>query len=158
MDKSMNVGTDHTLGPDANPPADKPRARPHAPATFGALIGSLWRDTSELAAQQAELAKAEATDKISQLAMGAGAIAASGAIMLAGFIVLLLSAVNALIPLFDPEYTAWLSPLIVGGIVVAVGYAMFASGRKAMSAQYLKPSRTIESMRRNTEMVKEHTK
>lgn len=154
MDKSMNTGADQ----DMNPQIGKPHARSYANATMGELIGALWRDTSDLAAQQAELAKAEASDKITHLVLGAGAIAASGAVILAGFIVLLLAAVNALIPFLDPNYTAWLSPLIVGAVVIVVGYIMFMSGRKAMSAQYLKPSRTIETMRRNTEMVKEHTK
>lgn len=158
MDKSMNLGAEEGRESGLHSNASSARIGAQAPVSLGALLSALWRDTSDLVTQQADLAKAEASEKVKQLGVGVGAIAASGAVILAGFIILLLSAVNALAPYLDPEHTAWLAPLIIGGVVVAVGFIMFVAGRNAMKAQYLKPSRTIETMRRNTEMVKEHAK
>lgn len=158
MNNAIDPADEKVRRPEVTPHAAKARADSdvHSPPSLGGLLSSLWRDTTDLLAQQAELAKAEASDKIRQLGQSVTAIAASGAVMLAGFIILLLSAVNALAMYLDPEYAAWLAPLIVGAVVVAIGYAMLAAGRKAMEAQHLKPSRSIEAMRSNTHMVKEH--
>lgn len=156
MGKSINPGAGMAPEPGLSPRVGK--ARSDAQTSIGGLLSALWRDTSDLASQQAELAKAEAWEKLKQIGLGVGAIAVSGAVLLAGFIILLLSAVNALAPNLDPEHAAWLAPLIIGAVVAAFGFIMFVSGRKALEAQYLKPSRTIESMRRNTEMVKEHVR
>ncbi|MGB7988102.1 MAG: phage holin family protein [Candidatus Methylophosphatis roskildensis] len=128
----------------------------HAPDSIASLFSQLWRNTTELVSQQAELAKAEASEKVTQLALGAGAIAAGGAVVFAGFIILLMSAVNALAPHLPAQHAAWLAPLIVGVVIIVVGFIMFGAGKKALEAHNLKPSRSVEAMRRNTEMVKEH--
>lgn len=126
------------------------------PGALAALFSDLWRDTTTLVQQQTDLAKAEASEKLNQMALAIGAIAAAGAVVFAGFIILLMSAVNALAPHLPPQYAPWLAPLIVGLVIIVVGYIMFASGRKALEAQNLKPERSVESMRRTTAMVKEH--
>ena len=106
--------------------------------------------------EEAELAKAEISEKVSQLGSGVAAIAAGGAILFAGFIVLLFAAVNALAMFLPPEHAAWLAPLIVGLLVMIVGYIALSKGRKEMKAESLKPSRTMDSLRRDTELVKGH--
>ena len=78
------------------------------------LFGDLWRQTTTLVHQEAALAKAELSEKIGHMALGIGGIAAGGAVIFAGFIILLSSAVNALAPYLPPNMAAWLSPLIVG--------------------------------------------
>ena len=120
------------------------------------LFSDLFRETSTLVHEEAELAKAEISEKVSQLGSGVAAIAAGGAILFAGFIVLLFAAVNALAMFLPPEHAAWLAPLIVGLLVMIVGYIALSKGRKEMKAESLKPSRTMESLRRDTELVKGH--
>ena len=120
------------------------------------LFSDLFRETSTLVHEEAQLAKAEISEKVSQLGTGVAAIAAGGAILFAGFIVLLFAAVNALAMLLPPDHAAWLAPLIIGLVVMIVGYIALAKGRREFTAESLKPSRTMESLRRDTQLVKEH--
>lgn len=120
------------------------------------LFSDLFRETSTLVHEEAQLAKAEISEKVSQLGTGVAAIAAGGAILFAGFIVLLFAAVNALAMFLPPEHAAWLAPLIIGLVVIIAGYIALASGRKELKAQSFKPERTMESLRRDTELVKGH--
>jgi uncharacterized membrane protein YqjE len=120
------------------------------------LFSDLFRETSTLVHEEAQLAKAEISEKVSQLGTGVAAIAAGGAIMFAGFIVMLFAAVNALAMFLPPDHAAWLAPLIIGLIVMIVGYIALSKGRKEFKAESLKPSRTMESLRRDTELVKGH--
>ncbi|MGH8669795.1 MAG: phage holin family protein [Burkholderiales bacterium] len=124
--------------------------------SLAGLFSDLFRETSTLVHEEAQLAKAEIAEKVSQLGTGAAAIAAGGAILFAGFIVLLFAAVNALALFLPPEHAAWLAPLIIGLIVMIAGYIALSKGRRELKAESLKPSRTMESLRRDTELVKGH--
>ena len=134
-------------------------ANPNAQSQGRSLIGlfsDLFRETSTLVHEEAQLAKTEIAEKVSRLGSGAVALAAAGAILLAGFIVLLFAAVNALALFLPPQHAAWLAPLIIGLIVMIAGYVALAKGRREFKAESLKPSRTMESLRRDTQLVKEH--
>jgi len=52
----------------------------------------------------------------------------------------------------------WLAPLIVGVIVMIVGYVLLSRGRKQLDAESLAPERTIESLQRDARLAKEHAK
>jgi xanthine/uracil permease len=122
------------------------------------LFGDLWRETQTLVHQEAQLAKAELSEKVSQIATGAGEIAAGGAVLFAGFIVLLFAAVGALELMLATEHAVWLAPLIVGLVVMIVGYVLLARGRKQMTPESLVPERTVESLQRDATLAKEHAK
>lgn len=136
----------------AAPAPDRRPARP----SLGSLFSDLWRQTTTLVQEEAELAKAEVSDKVSQAASGAGTMAAGGAVLYAGFLALLVAAANALMFVLPAEHALWLSPLIVGVVVMAVGFAIYASGRSDLKARNLRPSRTMQSLRRDGQLVKEH--
>ena len=121
-----------------------------------ALFSDLFRETSTLVRQEAELAKAEMSEKVSEVGKGIAAIAVGGAIIFAGFIVLLFAASNGLAMFLPEEHAMWLAPLIVGLAVIVLGFIALAMGRHELSASNLQPSRTMESLRRDTELVKEH--
>lgn len=122
------------------------------------LFSDLWRQTSRLARAEAELAKAEISEKVSEVGTGIGTIAAGGAVLFAGFLVLLLAAVGGLQLWMQTEHDVWLAPLIVGLVVAIAGYVALARGRKELRASNLAPRRTLESMRRDAQFVKEHVK
>lgn len=122
------------------------------------LFSDLWRETTTLVHEEAELAKAELSEKVSQVTTGAGEIAAGGAILFAGFIVLLFAAVGALELMMPTEHSIWLAPLIVGLVVMIVGYIALARGKKQMKAESLAPERTMESLKRDARLAKEHVK
>ncbi len=123
-----------------------------------ALFSDLWRETSALVHNEAELAKAEMSEKVSQVGTGVAAIAIGGAIVFAGFIVLLLAAVNGLALMLPPEHAGWLAPLIVGLAVILIGFVALGTGRHELKASNLTPERTMHSLRRDSELVKEHVR
>jgi hypothetical protein len=133
------------------------RAHPEGRSLLS-LFSDLWRETTTLVHEEAELAKAELSEKVSQITTGAGEIAAGGAILFAGFIVLLFAAVGALELMLPTEHSIWLAPLIVGLVVMIIGYIALSRGKKQMQAESLAPQRTMESLKRDARLAKEHVK
>jgi X-X-X-Leu-X-X-Gly heptad repeat protein len=121
-----------------------------------ALFSDLWRETATLVHEEAELAKAELSEKTSQLAAGIGEIATGGAIIFAGFIVLLFAVAGALEQVLPEPHADWLAPLIVGVLVIVIGFIALARGRANMKTSSLAPERTMESLRRDANLAKEH--
>lgn len=124
--------------------------------SLGGLFSDLWRDTWALVQEEVELARAETAEKVSQVGSSLAVIAIAGAILFAGCLVLLFAATAGLARALPPEHAAWLSPLIVGGVVVVIGFAALVGARRSLAANRLKPARTIASLRRDRDMVKEH--
>jgi hypothetical protein len=122
------------------------------------LFSDLWRETTTLVHEEAELAKAELSEKVSQVTTGAGEIAAGGAILFAGFIVLLFAAVGALELMLPTEHAIWIAPFIVGLVVMVIGTIALRRGKKQMQAESLAPRRTMESLKRDARLAKEHVK
>jgi xanthine/uracil permease len=135
------------------PEQDYARNRP-----LTGLFADLWRETQTLVHQEAQLAKAELSEKVSEVTTGAGEMAAGGAILFAGFIVLLFAAVGALQLMLPTEHAIWLAPLIVGLVVMVVGYIALSRGRSHMKAGNLAPERTLQSLQRDARLAKEHVK
>lgn len=124
--------------------------------SLSALFSDLWRESATLVHDEAELAKAELSDKVSKMTAGIGEIATGGAVLFAGFIVLLFSAVAALERALPEEHADWLAPLIVGLAVMVIGFIALARGRENLKAESLTPDRTMESLRRDADLAKEH--
>lgn len=150
--RRIGAGAPDLDAPNYDARFDDTRRAPTLPSLFSDLL----RQATRLVQQEAALAKAEMSEKINHLGLGIGGIAAGGAVIFAGFIILLSSAVNALAPYLPPKMAAWLSPLIVGLVIIIIGYIIYASGKKALDASNLKPSRTVESLQQDGQMVKEH--
>ena len=141
---------------DSSRDAGRERAQLADNRSLIALFSDLFRETSTLVHQEAQLAKAEVSQKVSDLGKGIAAIAVGGAIAFAGFIVLLIAASNGLAMMLPEEHANWLAPLIVGLAVIVLGFIALAMGKHELSASNLQPSRTLDSLRRDTDLVKEH--
>ncbi|HEX6003335.1 MAG TPA: phage holin family protein [Burkholderiales bacterium] len=124
--------------------------------TLVGLFSDLWRETSTLFRAEAELAKAEVSEKVSQVQTAIIALAAGGVILLAALLVLLDAAVNGLAQVLPPEQAPWLAPLIIGVIVAIIGFIALAKGRRDLQARNLTPARTMQSLRRDAELTREH--
>jgi hypothetical protein len=123
-----------------------------------ALLSQLMRDSTDLVRQEIALAKAEAAEKVSQTTTAIVALAIGGAVAFAGFLVLLDAAVYALAELVGPWTEDWpaMPSLIVGLVVAILGIVLVARGARSLSAGSLAPRRTVEQLRRDGELVKEH--
>jgi len=143
-------------GQHVPPDPDARSTRSGEAESITGLFSELWRNSTALVQEEVELAKAEVSEKATRAAVSAGAIAIGGAVLFAGFIVLLLAAVNALAPLLPSDIAEWLAPAIVGLVVVVIGFIMVSGGIKAFDMKKLAPRRTMDSLRHDRNMVKEH--
>ena len=122
--------------------------------SIGELFAELANETSTLVRQEVQLAKTELTQKVTSAGRDAGMLGAGGALAYAGLLVLLAAVViglGELIPL-------WLSALIVGLIVVGVGYALIQRGLTGLKHLDPAPRETIQTIKEDVDMVKEQTR
>ncbi|WP_447555414.1 phage holin family protein [Vreelandella sp. EE22] len=125
-------------------------------SSVGSLLTTLTREVTDLVRNEAELAKAEVSEKTHQVMTGIAAIAIAGAVIFAGFLVLLASAVALLNEILPPNMTPWLSAAIVGVVVAVIGMIMLNVGLKKIQARNLMPTRTLHSLQQDKALAKEH--
>jgi hypothetical protein len=132
----------------------------HSPASrpLASLFADLARDASRLVSKEAELAKAEVSENTSKAISGVVFIVVSAAVLLAGLVILLESAVYGISQFLPPDMVPWLSALIVGGVVTVIGLVLLMKGRSNLKAKNLMPDRTIDSVQRDSNLAREHTR
>jgi hypothetical protein len=127
------------------------------------LLSDLARELTTLFRKESQLIRAELSDKVSQLTVGVGE-AAAGAIcvlvalnVLAGALVVAIARIGA-----DPADPAiqdtgigigWAS-LIVGVLLAGVGAFLLKKGADNMSN--LTPERSVQSVKEDVSVIKEH--
>ncbi|QQN50786.1 phage holin family protein [Stutzerimonas balearica] len=120
--------------------------------SVGGLLRQLTREVPALFTKELALAKAELGESLRATKAGMASVATGGAVLLAGFIVLLFAGVYGLATMMP----AWLAALIVGGIVVIIGLVMVSAGKKKFEASSFKPDRTLHSINKDKEAVRGH--
>lgn len=113
------------------------------------LLRRLIDEFTVLFRKEIALAKAEVTQGFSQVKAGAISMASGGAVLFAGFLVLLAAAVFGLSNVM-PD---WLAALIVGAVVISIGFVMIYSGKNKMDPSVLKPEKTQHALQKDKEMV-----
>ena len=107
------------------------------------LLGQLGGDIAGLVRKEAELVRAEVSEKVNAAGKAVADIAAGGLLLVAALLVLLQALVLALSELMNP---IWAS-LLVGVGVALVGYLLLRAGMKAISLRGLSPDRGVASER-----------
>jgi len=130
--------------PDASPTTAGP--------SLGELFAALLKDTSTLVRQEITLAKAELGEKISTIGRNVGLLAAGGAVAYAGLLALL-AAVISLLAHAGMEW--WAASLLVGVVVTAVGGLLVSKGLNALKHEDLAPRQTLETLREDTQWIKD---
>ena len=120
--------------------------------SLGDLFSDLSRETTTLVRQEVQLAKAELTQSATEAARGIGMLVAGGAVAYAGLLFLLLAIVFGLI---EAGWDAWLSALVVGVVVVAIGAILVLRARESLKPANLAPRRTVETLKEDQEWAKE---
>jgi hypothetical protein len=133
------------LGPDVG----GPRVRSGRPVA--ALLSDLAGETSTLVRQEIALFKAELNEKLAQIGLGAGALAAGGVIAFSGWLALVAAAILGLNYVLAP----WLSALIIGVVVIALGAALALFGKSRLKADALVPRRTLNSLREDEAWIRD---
>ena len=120
--------------------------------SLGDLFSDLSRETTTLVRQEVQLAKAELTQSATEVARGIGMLLAGGAVAYAGLLFLLLAIVFGLI---QAGWDAWVSALVVGLAVVAIGAILVLRARESLKPANLAPRRTVETLKEDQEWAKE---
>jgi uncharacterized membrane protein YjjP (DUF1212 family) len=124
------------------------------------LLGGLATDISTLFRKEVQLAKAEASEKVSETMAGVSSIAIGGVLVL-GALGVLLSAIVSLLAAFfvsqglDPALANALSAFLVTAVVGIAGWMTISKGLNALKASNLNMNRTTASLGRDADIVKE---
>jgi len=120
--------------------------------SIGELLRDLANDSTALIRQELNLARTEAQEKLHQSITAVVLMVAGGFLGFAALIVLLDALVYGLT---EAGLERWLAALIVGGVVAAIGFLLVRKGQNDLSATRLTPERTVASMRKDVNLVKE---
>ena len=124
----------------------------HEPST-AELVSQLAEQSSELVREELRLARAELEQKARHAGLGAGLYGASGIIALFGVGTLVATAILSL----QLALPAWLSALIVAGVLfLAAGVAALRGKKQISETAPPTPERALESVKQDIATVKEH--
>jgi hypothetical protein len=118
------------------------------PELFSDAVGQL----AKLVGNEFELARAELSEKASQVGRAAAMIGV-GAILLMPALVVLLFAVSA--ALIRGGFTEPMAYLLTGGIAAVISLGLIAIGIGRLSGDALKPSVTLDQVQRDKVAAKE---
>ncbi|MFL6600377.1 MAG: phage holin family protein [Steroidobacteraceae bacterium] len=113
------------------------------------LLRRLSRELSTLFRQELALASAEISRSVTALLVSLVSVVSGGAVLYAGFLVLLVACVCGLayvLPL-------WLAALTVGIAVVLIGCVLVVMGRNKLKSADLLPTRSPQSLRRDKDVI-----
>jgi hypothetical protein len=133
---------------------DHQEAQTH-PAADKSLVGlftDLFREVTGLLSDEIRLVRTELGDKVSQISSGTVALGIAYLLISTGFLVLLLCCVYAL----ELVWPAWAAALLVGGVTFIVGLFFLGGAVSKLKVRKLAPRASVESLRRDTQFVKEH--
>jgi hypothetical protein len=119
------------------------------------LLADLTESVTTLFRQEIQLARAETSEKITQVGVALGAIAAGAILALAALIVLLQALVIGITEAGVPP--GW-AALIVGVVVAVIAYVLIHKGTSDLKASNLTPDRTVSSLKRDAQVVKEQAR
>ncbi|HLJ67445.1 MAG TPA: phage holin family protein [Chloroflexota bacterium] len=120
--------------------------------SLGELFSDLSRETTTLVRQEVALAKAELSQKAAQAGKDVGFLAAGGAVAYAGFLALVAALI---IGLGQAGLSWWVSALLVGIVVAAIGGALVWTGIQQLRNLNPTPTQTIESLKENQAWTKD---
>ncbi|MEA2695573.1 MAG: hypothetical protein QOJ16_4960 [Acidobacteriota bacterium] len=126
--------------------------------SLGQLLKDLTAETTTLLKQEVDLAKTEMGEKASRVGTNVGSVAVGGAVLFAGALALLFAAVNALTEILAHvvpiTVAAWLSPLLIGLVLGAIGYSLVNKALATLKQESVTPRRTTQSLQENKEWLK----
>lgn len=120
--------------------------------SLGQLFSELSQETSTLVRQEVALAKAEMSQKAAEVGRDVGFLAAGGFVAYAGFLALIAAII---VGLGQAGVSWWLSALIVGIVVAAIGGALVWTGLQRLKRVSMAPTNTIETLKEDGEWAKQ---
>jgi len=115
------------------------------------LFSELIAETTALIRAEIALARGEMLQHARSAQRGVTSMAAGAAVLNAGLLALVASAVLAL----RTELADWAAALVVGVIAAAIGAIMLAVGKRKAAGEGMKPERTLHSLTEMKDMARD---
>ena len=122
------------------------------------LLAGLLRETSELVRTEIQLLRSELSDKVSQVQIAGGSLAAGAICLLVALLTLTAALVSAVAKIDEPDIGAGWAALIVGVVIAVVGVLLLAKGKKDLDPASLAPSRAAHQLGQDGKLVKEQVR
>ena len=122
--------------------------------SIGELVAELSRETVTLVRQEIQLAQAEMTQKATRVGKNVGFLVVGGVVAYTGALALIAAAIIILgkvIPL-------WLSAAIIGFVIVVVGLILVIKGANTLRRENPAPQETVETLKEDSEWLKDQTR
>lgn len=127
----------------------------HDNRSLSTLVSDLTQQSSDLIRKEAELAKAEMSEKLSEAQSALIALAIGGALLIVGMFYILNAVVYGIAEILPPDLSPWLAALIVGGTISVIGYLLVQKSKSKLQPKNLKPEQTMDSLQHDKIMLKE---
>jgi drug/metabolite transporter (DMT)-like permease len=124
----------------------------NGPSTAG-LVGGIVSDLQDLVRKEIALARQETLEEIGKLKTAGVALAAAGATLAVGGVLLVLSLAQGLADLVN--WPAWASYVLVGGVLAIVGFILLSLAQKRLTHIHPVPEKTVETVKENVEWLKQ---
>jgi hypothetical protein len=121
--------------------------------SIGELFGELTQDMTLLVRQEIQLARAELEQKTSHIGRNLGTVGTGGFTAYVGALALVAALILFLADVVG--MTAWVSSLIVGGVLAITGYLILQRGLRSLKQTDLTPRRTVETLKDDVQWAKE---
>jgi hypothetical protein len=119
------------------------------------LFADLITQLTTLFRKEVQLARAEASEKITEAVAAVGFMIGGAVLLIAALVLLLQAAVDGLVHVgLDRAWAA----LIVGGVVLLIGIILVWLGSNRLKAENLAPRKTVEQLQRDAAMAKEQVR
>ena len=116
------------------------------------LLGSALRESTDLARKEFALFRTEMTENIRGLVMALAMFVAAAVFAIVALSLFVQSLVEWLARVLNSEA---LASLIVGVVMAAIAVGLALYGKNKISATSLAPTRTVQNVRRDTEVLSE---
>lgn len=119
--------------------------------SIGDLLSQLANETTSLVRQEVQLAKVELGQKAAKVGKEIGLVSAGGAVAYAGF----LAVIAAVILLLAEHMAPWVAALLVGAVLIGIGFFLTQQHLRALTTIDPTPRATIETLKQDKEWAKE---
>ncbi len=132
-----------------------PNEQHPAERSVGELLGDLMHETTTLVRQEITLAKNEMTQKATTAGKNAAALAVGGVVAYTGLLAVVAGIILLLVHF---GVTAWVSALLVGIVIAAIGGGLVMKGLATLKHIDMAPHQTIETLKEDAQWAKDQTR
>lgn len=123
--------------------------------SVASLLGGIVSDLQTLIRQEMALAKSEMVKEWDKAKTAAGSMATGAGVLALGGFFLCVTIVCVLTEVAGLPW--WASFLIVGGVLTAVGAALFFIGRSRAAEVHVVPPQTVETLKEDVQWIRNQT-